>query len=395
MKFIVFNVTILLSFLLGLSQAAYSQQSDTSSFNKNAGLPLLYINSIPEGATVYRNSKPYGKTPLEIFNLDGKRFEFSLVKEGYKPWDFAFDLPLSERHDVIAILDGTYGLLQISSEPQGAEVYVGDSFAGLTPLLSYKVPVGAVNIKLRKRGYKDWLLNTVMMSRLISHDIKLESNYSGISFEKAENLSSIKIDDKLISKSTGNEWAILSGMHTIEAYDQIKKKSFTRSIDMKPGLAYKFSSNSNTINLKPFLTSLYLPGVGQYRNGSTTKGLILMSSSIASCAMTVFGFVDYSTKKKDYDRLYDIYKNTKNEFEIAYNKKQAEQAHNKANNAQKLKSISLGVFIGAYLFNLADALIWESKEYIRVVPNSVGIENLPLISAPANDVKVELNVPVN
>ncbi|MFI3231056.1 MAG: PEGA domain-containing protein, partial [bacterium] len=57
-----------------------------------------------------------------------------------------------------------FGLLSITSTPDGAEVYVDNISIGKTPLVKYNLPQGTHTIKLTLSGYNDFLLTSVSIS---------------------------------------------------------------------------------------------------------------------------------------------------------------------------------------------------------------------------------------
>lgn len=147
----------------------------------------LSISSNPSGAFVVISGKPIGLTPLkdevinagekvqiEITHPDAERFmqEVTVSRDEIRNLDF--NLPLKP------------AFLAVSSDPQGADLFIDDRPIGTTGKLKMtEVSPGSVSIRLVKSGYKD-LTTTVQIKggqRLVLPTIKLTS----LSSEEKEN----------------------------------------------------------------------------------------------------------------------------------------------------------------------------------------------------------------
>ncbi|AFL95915.1 hypothetical protein containing PEGA domain [Thermococcus cleftensis] len=112
---------------------------------------VLKVNSNPSGAEVYINGDAAGKTPLEL-KLDPGTYTVRLSIEGYEDYEDSIEVRAGETAEVSANLD-PIGYLTVLSEPSGAEVYLGDTYIGNTPLTGYKVRAGTYWVTIKKEGY--------------------------------------------------------------------------------------------------------------------------------------------------------------------------------------------------------------------------------------------------
>ncbi len=145
--------TVTTSFLDALS---YSNTSKVS-LQKSQG--SLLVNTIPEGAKIFldgNNERPVGLTPKRITLTAGKH-TIKFTSAGYHPtsWEeisiAAHDnLPLERR--LKQIPPETYPVI-VSSEPQGADIYIGNQPKGKTPT-TLRLPAGEHSFEIRKPGYK-------------------------------------------------------------------------------------------------------------------------------------------------------------------------------------------------------------------------------------------------
>lgn len=115
---------------------------------------LLLVTSEPTGCNVSLDGLSLGETPRLITTLDVKdSYRLLLQKPGYQPRTlevkFNGRTPLVKHEKLI--LDS--GILEISSEPAGAVVYVNGIARGETPTTVRDVPKGHATVLLKKKGY--------------------------------------------------------------------------------------------------------------------------------------------------------------------------------------------------------------------------------------------------
>ena len=113
---------------------------------------LLLVTSEPSGCDVSLDGMSLGETPRLVTTLDAKdTYRLVLQKPGYQPRTvevkFSGRTPLV-RHEKL-ILDS--GILEIKSEPAGAEVSVNGIARGETPVTVRDVPKGSATVVLRDR----------------------------------------------------------------------------------------------------------------------------------------------------------------------------------------------------------------------------------------------------
>ncbi|MGN0855291.1 MAG: PEGA domain-containing protein [Kiritimatiellia bacterium] len=117
---------------------------------------LLLVTSEPTGCDVSLDGLSLGETPRLITTLESKSaYRLLLQKPGYQPRTvevrFNGRTPLF-RHEKL-ILDS--GILEISSEPAGAEVSVNGIARGRTPVIVRDIPKGRATVQLTRRGYAE------------------------------------------------------------------------------------------------------------------------------------------------------------------------------------------------------------------------------------------------
>ena len=121
---------------------------------------IVRIHSIPEGSRVRINGKKHGKTPFEI-RLKAAVYDLELSKKGYKPWQRKIEIRGREIVNIYPQLEKKYlsprsGILNITTRPKRAKVFIDRKYWGKTPLHSIRLPAGPHVIRLKKRGFRSF-----------------------------------------------------------------------------------------------------------------------------------------------------------------------------------------------------------------------------------------------
>lgn len=125
----------------------------------------LVVSSNPPGAAVYLDGNYQGRTqadnPLDLIDITPGTHILELQLVNYQDFMTALDLQAGETIPVSAVLvpaaspSGT-GTLQISSDPQGANIFLDNVCRGITPLTIPSVETGSHLLVLRLQGYTDY-----------------------------------------------------------------------------------------------------------------------------------------------------------------------------------------------------------------------------------------------
>ncbi|WP_461864918.1 protein kinase domain-containing protein, partial [Thermococcus sp.] len=133
---------------------AYPNQAELT-VKTQYGPATLEINSDPSGANVYIDGNYNGITPLNT-NLTPGTYKIKLTKQDYKNYTTTVTINPGESKTISATLTPAFGYLSVDSTPQGAKVYIDDSYAGDTPLKDYKLSTGEHTVKVVRDGYEEF-----------------------------------------------------------------------------------------------------------------------------------------------------------------------------------------------------------------------------------------------
>lgn len=112
----------------------------------------LVVTSEPPDAEIFlgTSQKPAGRTPLTQ-DLPAGRIRVRLVLEGYKEKIQEIEIRAGNRSELGSPLTPLDGVIQVSSEPQGAEIFNGSELIGTTPF-SKTLPPAVYRLRILWKG---------------------------------------------------------------------------------------------------------------------------------------------------------------------------------------------------------------------------------------------------
>lgn len=138
----------------------------------------LRVVSNPSGALVSINGIVMGQTPLELTLAPG-RYRVVLSRFGYDEWAQTVELKQGSEITLEAQLAlspffrplGRTARLRIVSDPEDADVFINNAYAGRTPL-SIEIAPGRYRVVVTKTNYESWVQTLELKS---DSDITLEA----------------------------------------------------------------------------------------------------------------------------------------------------------------------------------------------------------------------------
>jgi hypothetical protein len=125
----------------------------------------IQVESVPPGAAVFLDGNYEGHTqnnnPLDITGVDAGTHIMSIRLENYQDYNSSVAVEAGQTTTVKAQLDpslspGQSGTIQISSQPQGANIFIDNAYKGITPLTIPSVETGTHSLLIRLPGYNDY-----------------------------------------------------------------------------------------------------------------------------------------------------------------------------------------------------------------------------------------------
>lgn len=115
----------------------------------------INISTNPSRADIYLNNRHIGKGPIST-QLKAGEYRIKVQKEGFKPETKTVTIKTNKRTNLMFILDNLGGQIDVTSNPEGAQILLNHSLYGITPFTIKGLQSGQYEITLKKEGYSDW-----------------------------------------------------------------------------------------------------------------------------------------------------------------------------------------------------------------------------------------------
>jgi len=117
----------------------------------------ISIQSTPEGAAVYLDDSLTDEVTNCVLNeVPVGEHHLKLTLEGYFDWEDSVTVEADDTLKLDVELTNQTGIVEVKSEPQGAEVYVDINSTNEVTNCVLEVPVGDHTVKLLLDDYKEW-----------------------------------------------------------------------------------------------------------------------------------------------------------------------------------------------------------------------------------------------
>lgn len=163
-----------------------------------------HVRSNPSGAVVFLNGVREGVTPFSGQIASG-HYELSVQKDLYHAYNERFSVEDGEDKQMDINLQPAYGTLNITSDPDGATLFINGQEVGTTPYTHSRQASGTYQIRLSKELYSDASDRvTVSDGEVTERFVPLSSNFGTLEIDAGE--ADIYLDDQKLGsgKHTAN-----------------------------------------------------------------------------------------------------------------------------------------------------------------------------------------------
>ncbi len=195
----------------------------------------ISLQSVPSGAAIVVDGQSYGATPSTIRLMDGEH-ELEIRADRFKPWRTRLAVVANQPRALETIrLQPADGLLEVRTKPSGANVLLGETFAGQTPLQLSLTADETHLIQISRAGYENVVRKVNLRSEESKTlDITLTPKMGTINFLVQPAESELIVDGKPAGK-------VPPALHlvAIEHELEIKKQGYqTQRIRITPRPGY-------------------------------------------------------------------------------------------------------------------------------------------------------------
>ncbi len=291
------NKTLLIIVILAI---VFASVFITLSYFMNAK-GSIFIDSFPKESEVYVDGVDRGKTPITIKNLSFGEYEVQVKQDGYRTFTKTANVTRNKpKSIVIANLEHVTFVLQISSYPTEAEVYVDGVKKGLAPLTIDDLSLGEHFVEVKKENFSTWSqkinITEYKVIQLIANlqataasidvnttpigaTILLNGKSQGITPITIKNLDTgiYKIDILMNGYAPYEEKITLNKGESIQRNITLKKANTLLTIDSKPDGA-KIYINDKDMGVTPYKIVNIKPG--KYKVKIVKDGYLPFSTQI-------------------------------------------------------------------------------------------------------------------
>jgi hypothetical protein len=164
---------------------------------------IINIVSEPIGALVLVDDEKIGTTPIKNKKIKIGTKNLKIIKTGYNTINKGIRISEIDTVNLDEIMSFMTGSLEISSEPEGAEIYINDEFRGLSPIKIEGFVIGRHEIMASYPDYHEGLEEVIIeYDKTTKSMINLTPMYGSINISLNINDVEIYINDKIYVSDT-------------------------------------------------------------------------------------------------------------------------------------------------------------------------------------------------
>jgi len=319
----------------------------------------LRIVSQPPNCEVFVNNQQKGRTPTAVHDLMPGTVQIKITNPLYEDWQEAIVLGNGENKNISPELKKKTGSLFIKSDPIAAEVEIDGVVKGHTPLTLENVEFGTHNIKILKKDFQTNMQKIELAStRSKTILVILEQANGELIISGNPTGAEISINERHIGKIPLDNYELSKGSYVVlisaKGYEK-HTETISISPNEKKNIAVQLKMKSNS---KAFVRSLFMPGLGQdYLEKPVKAKLFLILESGAIAGAYVFNR-QYNDVVKDYNIIKEYYSTANDQTDIDNYYNLMETKYKEIESAGKKRNIFIGIAVGVWLWNLADAALF-------------------------------------
>ncbi|MDR0895749.1 MAG: SUMF1/EgtB/PvdO family nonheme iron enzyme [Prevotellaceae bacterium] len=213
----------------------------TESFTLQKKYSVINITSNPDNADVYIDGEKVGDTPYSGKNFSSGKYQVTIKKNGYVDTEKEISVKEAETITESFTLQKKYSVINITSSPNNADVYIDGKKMGNTPYSGKDFSSGRYKLIIKKNGYVDAEKEiSVKEAETITESFTLKKKatkpptptYSVINITSNPNNADVYINGKKMGVTPYSNKNISKGKHKVT----IKKNGY---VDIETEISVK------------------------------------------------------------------------------------------------------------------------------------------------------------
>lgn len=180
--------------------------------------PILTITTTPEKALVYVDGGRVGISPAKVKALTPGTHKIKIQKDRYQDYEDGIFIQEDEPQSINAKLTPLpFGDLKVTSNPEGATVFIDGESQGTTPVSLKDVPEGERNVMLKMKGFDPWESKVkIVPLQEANLSADLVTIYGPISVSSKPSEAEVLIDGQSVGKTPLKLDKVLKGNREVE-----------------------------------------------------------------------------------------------------------------------------------------------------------------------------------
>jgi len=209
----------------------------------------LTFNLNVDGVYIKKDQTAAIKTTGTVagYELPGGIYHFVFQKEGYKTYEESIEVTESLQKDIN--LSRGYsdyqaalpGIVMISSDPSGAEIYLNDQYIGITPYQG-EIFEGDYILRLQKEFYHSKEKSFTIKPKTVMEipAVKLEPNYGYLSVQSTPAAADVYLNGSVIGKTPIAQYQLETGLYNLNI-----RKNLFKDVDTQVRIEDLAEKNEN------------------------------------------------------------------------------------------------------------------------------------------------------
>ncbi|MCH8956981.1 PEGA domain-containing protein [candidate division KSB1 bacterium] len=198
---------------------------------------LLTIHSTPGNADIFFKGKFVAKTPHTLSNIQPGEIVVRVEKERYEAWTTSVFIQPNHHQVLDVFLEEKVGTLSITSEPEGATVYLIKEEQvlqeiGETPILNFSTPIGEYTLEVEKEDYFNAHKEVVVSHKQLSETkFELEEKPGSILVMTTPANARVSLDGSFLGRTPFRIDDLVKGEYELTATLPYAKKTETIKVE--------------------------------------------------------------------------------------------------------------------------------------------------------------------